>query len=182
MLMLACNVVFNIVKEKITAGLMKALSNMYEKTFVTNKQLKVLIENETSKTIKYVRTGNSMEFCSELLNKLYMKEGIVRHYTNTGESQHDAESMSRTLLETAHKMLSSVNMARRFLTDALNTASYLMNRSPSTALNVRLQKKYGQVMLLNIPVIRIFDRPYYIRVSDGKLDERVRKCMSLGYE
>ncbi|KAF7850214.1 hypothetical protein BT93_L5735 [Corymbia citriodora subsp. variegata] len=36
-LTLSQNISFNIVKEKTTAGLMKALSNMYEKPFAINK-------------------------------------------------------------------------------------------------------------------------------------------------
>ena len=36
-LTLACNVAFNIAKEKTTASLMKALSNMYEKPSASNK-------------------------------------------------------------------------------------------------------------------------------------------------
>ena len=52
-----------------------------------------------------------MEFCSELLNEFYMKEGIVRHRTSANEPQYVVELMSKTILETAHKMLSSVSMA-----------------------------------------------------------------------
>ncbi|KAL5559010.1 hypothetical protein UlMin_035221 [Ulmus minor] len=36
-LMLSCNVAFNIAKEKTTAGLMAALSSMYEKPSASNK-------------------------------------------------------------------------------------------------------------------------------------------------
>ena len=36
-LMLACNIAFNIVNEKTTTSLMKALSNMYEKPLTPNK-------------------------------------------------------------------------------------------------------------------------------------------------
>ena len=75
------------------------------------RQVKALIEKEIGKSVKQVRTDKSMEFCSKLLNEFCMKEGIVRHRISADESQHVAELMSITLLETAHKIIASVGMA-----------------------------------------------------------------------
>lgn len=55
-----------------------------------------------------------MEFCLELSNEFCMKESIVKHRTNTNEPQHVMELMSKTLLETAHKMLSNAGMGNSF--------------------------------------------------------------------
>ena len=81
-----------------------------------------------------MQTSNSMEFCSKFLNELCMKEDIVRHRTSASEPQHVAELMSKTLLETTHKMLSSADMAKKFLADALSMVSYLKNKSPFTII------------------------------------------------
>ena len=91
--------------------------------------------------IKQVRTDNRMEFCLKLLNEFCMKEGIVRHCISANEPQHVVELMSKTLLEMAHKMLSSAGMVTRFLADTLNKASYLMNRSTLTAIRCRTPEK-----------------------------------------
>lgn len=69
-----------------------------------------------------------------MLEVVCIKEGLVKDYINASEPQRIVELMSRTLPETIYKMLSSVGMARRFLTDALNITSYLMNKSPSTMI------------------------------------------------
>lgn len=70
-----------------------------------------------------------------------MKECIVRHHTSANELQHITKLISRTLLETAHKMLSNASMARRFLADAISTVSYLVNRSPSIAIRCQIPEE-----------------------------------------
>jgi hypothetical protein len=49
--------------------------------FVTFKQWNVVIENQTGKKIKRLRTNNGMEFCGSEFNKFCKYEGIVRHRT-----------------------------------------------------------------------------------------------------
>jgi len=46
--------------------------------FVTFKQLKALIENQTRKKIKRLITNNNMEFCG---GEFCKDEGIARHRT-----------------------------------------------------------------------------------------------------
>ena len=137
-------------------------------------QLRALIEKETGKMIKQVQIDNNMEFCSKLLNEFCMKEGIVKRCTTVNEPQHIAELLSRTLLEMAHKMISSAGMARRFLADALNTASYLIIRSPSTTIKHQTPKEVWSGNVTNYSILRIFGCPYYVRASDDKLDGRAR--------
>lgn len=49
--------------------------------FTTFKQWKTLIEKQTGKQIKQLRTDNGLEFCSEEFNNFCKNEGIVRHRT-----------------------------------------------------------------------------------------------------
>jgi GAG-pre-integrase domain/Integrase core domain len=51
------------------------------KVFAIFKQWKTLIENQTGKKIKRLRTDNGLEFCNEEFNKFCKNEGIVRHRT-----------------------------------------------------------------------------------------------------
>ncbi|KAG8475586.1 hypothetical protein CXB51_032459 [Gossypium anomalum] len=52
--------------------------------FSAFKSWKIMIEKQTGKQIKYLRTDNSLEFCSDEFNRLCKSEGIVRHLTIFG--------------------------------------------------------------------------------------------------
>nr|GEV51674.1 retrovirus-related Pol polyprotein from transposon TNT 1-94 [Tanacetum cinerariifolium] len=56
------------------------LGHMGEKdeVFPTFKEWKMLIENQTGKKIKKLRTDNGLEFCGESFNALCQKYGIAR--------------------------------------------------------------------------------------------------------
>ena len=71
--------------------------------FITFKQWKALIENQTGKKIKRLRTDNGMEFCGNEFDQFCMNEGIVRHRTvrYTPQQNGVAERMNQTLLERA---------------------------------------------------------------------------------
>ncbi|XP_066365537.1 uncharacterized protein [Miscanthus floridulus] len=47
----------------------------------TTKEWKVMIERQTEKKVKLLRTDNGGEFCSDAFNDYCREEGIVRHHT-----------------------------------------------------------------------------------------------------
>lgn len=79
--------------------MMKHKSEAFEKL----KHWKVLIENQTGRRIKRLRTNNGLEFCSREFNMFCRDEGISRHHRvrNTPQQNGLAERMNRTLLERA---------------------------------------------------------------------------------
>jgi transposase InsO family protein len=50
-------------------------------TFAAFKEWKVMIERQTEKEVKVLRTDNGGEFCSDAFDDYCRKEGIVRHHT-----------------------------------------------------------------------------------------------------
>uniref|UniRef100_I1NZF4 Integrase catalytic domain-containing protein n=1 Tax=Oryza glaberrima TaxID=4538 RepID=I1NZF4_ORYGL len=98
---------------------------------------KVMIERQTKKEVKVLRTDNGGEFCSDAFDDYCRKEGIVRHHTipYTPQQNGVAERMNRTIISKARCMLSNARMNKRFWAEAANTACYLINRSPSIPLN-----------------------------------------------
>ena len=71
--------------------------------FGTFKQWKNLLEKQTGKQVKRLRTDNGLEFCNLEFNQFCKDEGIVRHRTvrNTPQQNGVAERMNQTLLERA---------------------------------------------------------------------------------
>ena len=89
---------------KVWCFLMKNKSEVFEK-FLTWKNL---VENQTGKTIKVIRTDNGLEFCNSQMDALCSKFGIKRHKTTPYTPQQNgvAERMNRTLLEKVRCLLS----------------------------------------------------------------------------
>ncbi|GJY59129.1 retrovirus-related pol polyprotein from transposon TNT 1-94 [Tanacetum coccineum] len=64
------------------------------------KEWKQLVENQTGRKLKKLRTDNGLEFCNQEFNNLCKESGIARHLTVAGTPQQNglAERMNRTLL------------------------------------------------------------------------------------
>ena len=105
--------------------------------FKAFKEWKVMVERQTEKKVKKLRTDNRMEFCSNEFDSYCKSEGIVRHYTvpDTPQQNGVAERMNRTIISRARCMLSNAGMHRRFWAEAASTACYLINQSPNIAID-----------------------------------------------
>jgi hypothetical protein len=100
------------------------------------KEFKSLVENQTEKQIKVLRTDNGGEFCGNEFEEFCKKYGIERKKTTPYTPQHNGvvERMNRTLMEKARCMLSGAEIGQEFWAEAVGTACYLVNRSPSSML------------------------------------------------
>ena len=68
-----------------------------------------MIEKQTGRQVKCLRTDNGLELCSDEFNTLCKKEGIVRHriVRHTPQQNGEAKRMNRTLMEKVGCMLSN---------------------------------------------------------------------------
>ena len=137
-----------------------------------------MIEKQTGRRVKWLHTDNRLEFCSDEFNTLCKKEGIVRHRTirHTSQQNSVAERMNRTLMEKVRCMLSNAELPNSFWVKAASTACYLINRSPSVAIEVWSGSPTTYLAL------KIFGWLAYSHVDIGKLEPRSMKCIFLGYE
>ena len=164
---------------KVWVYFLKRKSDVFE----TFKKWKTLVENQTGKKIKRLRTDNGLEFCSGDFNEFCADAGIVRHRTvrHTPQQNGVAERMNRTLLERARCMLSNAGMEKDFWAEAVNTACYLVNRSPSTAIDCKTPFEKWSGKPCDYSNLKVFGCPAYYHVKDGKLEPRARKCIFVGY-
>ena len=95
-----------------------------------------MIEKQIGKQVKCFHTNNGLEFCYDELNVLCKLEGIVRLHTihHTPQQNGVAERMNRTLIEKVCCMLSNVGWPKSFWVEVASTTCFLINRSPSTAI------------------------------------------------
>ena len=151
--------------------------------FTTFKQWKALVEKQTGRKIKRLRTDNGLEFCQGDFNEFCKNEGIVRHLTVRGTPQQNgvAERMNRTLLEKVRCMLSNSGLSKDFWAEAASTACHLVNRSPSTAIDIKTPEELWSGKPAEYSDLKVFGCPAYAHVNDGKLEPRSKRCIFIGY-
>ena len=98
---------------------------------------KSLVEKLSGHKVKKLRTDNGGEFTSTEFESYLKEEGIDHQYTipKTPEQNGVSERMNRTLVEKVRSMLADSQLPHTFWAEALSTAAYLINRSPTKALD-----------------------------------------------
>ena len=92
--------------------------------------------------------------------------------------------MSRTLIETVRSMLADAKLPHKFWAEALATAVYLRNRSPTKAVERMTPFEAWNREKPNVDHLRIFGCASYAHVAKDerqKLDSKSTKCVLLGY-
>ncbi|KAG8477605.1 hypothetical protein CXB51_030323 [Gossypium anomalum] len=129
---------------------------------------------KTGKQIKYLRTDNGLEFYYDEFNRLCKSEGIMRHLTvrHTPQQNSIAELMNRTIMEKVRCMLSNANLAKSFWAEAASTAYFLINRSPSVAIEKKTPQEVWSDNPANYSDLKIFGCPAKVVISrDVVFDE-----------
>ena len=102
-------------------------------TNFTGKQVKTLvIENQ----VKTLHSDNGGGYGSKLFETYLKEKGIFRQTTvpHNPTLNGVSERMNRTLVETARSMMSHAKMPVEFWAEAISTAVYLRNCSPTVSL------------------------------------------------
>ncbi|GJZ17221.1 retrovirus-related pol polyprotein from transposon TNT 1-94 [Tanacetum coccineum] len=107
-----------------------------------------LVENQTTRTVKKLRTDNGLEFCNRKFEQLCIESGIARHLTVVETPQQNglAEHMNRTLMDKVRCLLIQSGLPKTFWAEATCTAVYLINRSPSTAIEKKTPMEMWNVV------------------------------------
>ena len=120
------------------------------------------------------------------VRELPKREGIRHEYTvpKTPEQNGVAERMNRTLVESLRSMLSDAKLPHKFWAEALATAVYLRNRSPTKPVTGMTPFEAWTGKKPNVKHLRIFGCTAYAHIPKDerqKLDSKSRKCILLGY-
>uniref|UniRef100_A0A2N9GLP2 Gag-Pol polyprotein n=1 Tax=Fagus sylvatica TaxID=28930 RepID=A0A2N9GLP2_FAGSY len=154
--------------------------------FPVFKIFKARVELESEKKIKCLRTDNGGEYTSVEFDSFCQQEGIKRQFTVAYTPQQNgvAERMNRTLLERTRAMLRTAGMAKTFWAEAVKTACYVINRSPSTAIDLKTPMEMWTGKPADYSHLHTFGSPVYVMYNaqeTSKLDPKSRKCVFLGY-
>nr|GEX32983.1 retrovirus-related Pol polyprotein from transposon TNT 1-94 [Tanacetum cinerariifolium] len=147
------------------------------------KEWKQLVKNQTGRMVKKLRTDNGLEFYNREFKQLCIESGIARHLTVAEMPQQNglAERMNRTLMDKVRCLLIQSGLPKTFWAEATCTAAYLINRSPSTAIEKKTPIEMWSGHPSDCGMLRTFGCVAYLHVQQGKLEPRVVKCVLLGY-
>ena len=147
---------------------------------------KALIEKSSGLKLKAIRTDNGGEYTSKKFESYLKSEGIRHERTvpKTPEQNGVAERLNRTLVEMVRSMLIDANLSHKFWAEALSTAAYLKNRSPSRGLEGITPVEALTKRKPKVDHLRIFGCDAYVHIPKderNKLDSKAKKTIFMGY-
>ncbi|KAH9679839.1 hypothetical protein KPL71_026297 [Citrus sinensis] len=164
---------------KVWVYVLKHKSEAFEKF----KDWLTLIENQTERRVKRLRIDNGLEYCCNDFEQLCIKKGIARHKTvrHTPQQNGLVEMMNRTLIEKVRCMLFNANLSKHFWAEAITTAAYLVNRSPSATLHFKTPQEVWSGKPPDLSNLRVFGCLAYAHINQGKLEPKAVKVYFIGY-
>eukprot|EP00253_Pinus_taeda_P025456 PITA_25456 len=154
--------------------------------FDTFKKWKALVEIETGKKLKCVRSDNGGEYCSKDFDRYYSKHGIRREKTvpRTPQENGVSERMNKTIMERARCMRLHAGLSLQFWADAIDTAIYLINKGPSSSLDGGVPEEAWTGKKVNYSILKPFGFEAFVHIDKEnrtKLEAKSKKCTFIGY-
>lgn len=142
------------------------------------------IEAQKNICVSKIRCDNGGEFANEKMKSWCKKKGIILDFTvsYTPQLNGKAERLNRTLLEKTRAILFESKIDKEMWGEAVQTSAYLLNRSPSEAVNVTpAEKWFGKRP--NISNIHKFGCDAHAKVLGylKKLEPRSKRYKLVGY-
>ena len=132
---------------------------------LTGLEFKAIVENQTEKQIKVLRTDNGGEFCGNEFEEICKKCGISRKNTTPYTPQWNGviERMNMVLMEKSRCMLNDARLGKELWAEVVGTACYLVNSHPHQCWMTRLHKRYELVRNVLSHISRYLDvRPMFM--------------------
>ncbi|KAG6438793.1 hypothetical protein O3G_MSEX000229 [Manduca sexta] len=156
-------------------------------TFKCFREFQQLVENQQSKKIKALRSDNGGEFCSSEMESHLKGCGIVhqKSIAYTPEQNGLSERYNRSIIEKARCLLFDAQLDKSFWAEAVNTAVYLKNRLPASALGCNTtpyEKWTGKKP--DLSHLRIFGSSAMVHIPKQKRkkwDKKATQMLLVGY-
>uniref|UniRef100_A0A2N9HCZ1 Integrase catalytic domain-containing protein n=1 Tax=Fagus sylvatica TaxID=28930 RepID=A0A2N9HCZ1_FAGSY len=151
--------------------------------FSVFKKWKAQVENQTDRKIKYLRTGNDLEYRDREFLKFFESKGITHHFTP--HQNEVAERMNKALVEKAKCIRLNAELSEVFWAEAVTTTSFIINISPTVDNDFNIRQEVQSGKPIDYSSLKIFGCPAYMHVQSGehtKLDPKSRKCIFLGFK
>ncbi|UYV82166.1 hypothetical protein LAZ67_21001203 [Cordylochernes scorpioides] len=151
------------------------------------KEYKNFVENFHERRIKTLRSDNGKEYCNSAFDWLLTKNGIRRQLSvpRTPQQNGVSERMNQTLLSTARCLLTESGIPITFWGDAIHTACYLRNKSPSKAIDNKIPEELWSGRESKIGYLKVFGCKSWCSIDDchrkSKFSPKAKECVLIGY-
>lgn len=162
---------------------LKNNSEVFEKF----KEFEALTTNQTGLTIGTLRSDNGGEYMSNEFQEYLQSKGVHHELTVPYSPQQNgvSERMNRTLMESARSMMAHAGLPPTYWAEAINTAVYIRNHVPTTALkNGKTPYEQWYERKPNVSHFKVFGCLVYSHVPNiqrQKLDKKAQKLRFVGY-
>ncbi|GAU33536.1 hypothetical protein TSUD_143290 [Trifolium subterraneum] len=177
--------VLNVVHSDI-CGPIDVLSTAKSEAFEVFKRFKTLVEKQSDKSIKVLITDGGGEYTSKEFENYCKDQGIIHEVTTPYTPQHNglAERRNRSILDMARSMVKQKGLPHRFWGEAVSTAVYILNRSPTKKLIDKVPEEVWSKCKPSVTHFKVFGSLNYKHVPDArrkKLDGKSEPMVFVGY-
>ena len=163
--------------------LLKSKGDVFSLKF---RDWKAMVERSTGRKLKVLRSDNGGEYTSGEFVQYLRSEGIRHERTVPKSPQQNgvAERLNRTLVEMTRSMLSGSSLPQKLWAEALSTAVYLRNRSPTKAVERMTPFEAFHGKKPDVGHLRVFGCVCYAHIAKDerkKFDVVARRCVLVGY-
>jgi hypothetical protein len=150
------------------------------------KDFKIFAENQLERKMKALRSDNGKEYVNNEL-KAYLESTGVRHQLTipyTPQQNGVAERTNRTIVEKARSLLSDAGLPKAYWAEAVSTAVYLINRTPTRVLNFKTPEEVWTGRKPDIRHLKIFGCKAMVYVPKPlrlKWNSPTRDAIFIGY-
>jgi transposase InsO family protein len=149
------------------------------------RRAQAAVEAECDRKLRVLRTDNGGEFTTAEFTSYCADEGVQCHYSTPYNQQQNGivERRNQTVVEMARTLLKQREMSVVFWGEAVVTTVYILNRSPTKALNGRTSYEAWHGRKPTITHLQVFGCLAFSKELGhiGKLDNRSTTRVFIGY-
>src|SRR5947209_3110293 len=148
---------------------------------------KAKVEKHSGERIMRFRCDNGKaEYDNAIFQKILKEEGITYEpsapyiQNQNGISEH----MNRTIIEKVRSILLEAGLPESFWAEAVNTAVYLYNRSPTRSLDGKTPYEAWNGIKPDLSHLKVFGCVVFLHIPDekrNKLQSKAKRCLHMGY-
>lgn len=144
------------------------------------------VEKQIGLSIKVLRSDGGGEYCNADFTNYLSIHGIIHQVTMPYSPQQNgvAERLNRTLLEKVRCMLFDAKLGKRYWGEAVMSAIYLKNRSPTAAVPDATPEQLWTGNKVDLSHLKVFGcRAYALipKCNRRKLDAKSKELIFVGY-
>lgn len=149
------------------------------------KNFKALVEKESGRSIKALRTDRGGEYNSTEFANFCESNGIKRQMTAAYTPQQNGvcERRNRTVMNMVRSFLTSSSIPKVFWPEAVNWSIHVLNRCPTFSVRNKTPEEAWSGHKPTVDYFRVFGCVAYAHVPDEKrrkLDDKGEMCVFLG--